>query len=175
MAPIIPLSHAAPCDDCGDLGLRIDRHGVWLYHGSPILRKEMVCLFASMLRRAEDGAYWLISADERGTIQVDDVPFVVVEMFSVGDGRDRRISFRTNVDEIVSLDVEHRLRLAPCRETGDLIPYVLIRDGLEAKLNRAVYYHLMELGDLETIATEELFGLWSNGTFFSLGRLEDTI
>lgn len=162
-----------PPDDCGDLGLRIDRDGRWFYHGSPIGRKEMVCLFASMMRRLPDGSYWLITDDEKGTIVVDDAPFLAVEMFTAGGGRDLMVSFRTNVDEMVTVDDAHPLRIAECPETGEPMPYVYLRDGLEARLTRSVYYELVAQGFEEKVGGDDLYGLWSSGTFFPLGRLSD--
>ncbi|MEW5728637.1 MAG: DUF1285 domain-containing protein [Pseudomonadota bacterium] len=169
----LPDPHADLVDDCGDIGIRIDRQGRWFYHGSPISRKEMVCLFSSMLRRLGDGSYWLITPDERGRIQVDDVPFLAVEMFRCGSGREMVVSFRTNMDEIVTVDGEHPLRVVECPETGEPVPYVMVRDGLEARLTRAVYYELVAQGFEEKVGGEELYGLWSSGTFFPLGRLTD--
>jgi hypothetical protein len=160
--------------DCGDLGIRIDRNGVWLYHGSPINRKEMVCLFASVLERRADGSYWLVTPGEMGTIEVEDVPFVAVEMFSCGCGREKVVSFRTNMDEIVTVDADHALRIAECGETGEPLPYVHVRDGLEARLTRSVYYELVAQGFEEKVDGEELYGLWSSGTFFPLGRLGES-
>lgn len=157
--------------NCGDLGLRIDRSGRWFYHGSPINRKEMVCLFASVLERHDDGSYWLVTPDECGTIQVDDVPFVAVEMFTCGCGREKVVSFRTNMDEIVTVDADHGLRIIECVETGEPQPYVHVRDGLEARLTRSVYYELVAQGFEEKVDGEELYGLWSSGIFFPLGRL----
>lgn len=159
--------------NCGDLGLRIDRNGRWFYHGSPINRKEMVCLFSSVMERRADGSYWLVTPDEMGTIQVDDVPFLAVEMFTCGCGREKVVSFRTNMDELVTVDAEHGLRIATCPETGEPLPYVHVRDGLEARLTRSVYYELVALGFEEKVDGEELYGLWSSGTFFPLGRLDE--
>lgn len=161
-------------DHCGDLGIRIDRDGRWFYHGSPIGRKEMVCLFASLMSRAEDGSYWLIAPDEMGTITVEDVPFLAVEMFTCGCGRDQVVSFRTNVDELVTVDADHPLRIVECPETGEPLPYVYLRDGLEARLTRSVYYELVGLGFEEKVGGDDLYGLWSSGTFFPLGRLSDS-
>ncbi len=169
----LPALPADPCEDCGDLGIRIDRQGRWFYHGSPIARKEMVCLFASMLRRRDDGSYWLVTPDERGRIHVEDVPFVAVEMFRCGAGREMVVSFRTNMDEIVTVDGDHPLRIVECPKTGEQIPYVMVRDGLEARLTRAVYYELVAQGFEEKVGGEDLYGLWSSGTFFPLGRLTD--
>lgn len=168
-----PAKRCRPPTDCGDLGLRIDRNGRWFYHGSPIDRKEMVCLFASVLERRADGSYWLVTPEEMGTIQVDDVPFLAVEMFTCGCGRDKVVSFRTNMDELVTVDDGHPLCIRECGESGELVPYVLVRDGLEARLTRSVYYDLVAQGFTETVDGEEHYGLWSSGTFFPLGRLDD--
>ncbi|MDT8264849.1 DUF1285 domain-containing protein, partial [Roseomonas sp. DSM 102946] len=56
--------------------MRIARDGTWHYRGSPIGRKELVCLFASVLKRLPDGGYVLETPAERGRIAVDDAPFV---------------------------------------------------------------------------------------------------
>lgn len=161
-------------DDCGFLGIRIDRAGQWFYHGSPIGRKEMVCLFASLMERHKDGSYWLVSPDEKGWIEVEDVPFMAVEMFTCGSGREMVVSFRTNVDELVTVDGDHPLRLTECPDTGEPVPYVMIRDGLEARLTRAVYYELVAHGFEEKVGEDDLYGLWSRGTFFPLGQLDST-
>lgn len=151
----------------GPLNMRVMRDGTWFYHGTPIARKEMVCLFASMLTRREDGTYWLVAPTEEGLIEVEDVPFLAVELFCCGSGRDTIFSFRTNVDEIITLDCAHRLRV----NDGDAPPYLSVRPGLEARLTRAVYYEMVALGGEEKIGDEMLFGIWSHGQFFSLGRL----
>ena len=72
------------------LGLRIMSDGTWRYRGSPIERSELVKLFASVLRREPDGSYWLVTPVERGRIEVDDVPFVAVELATQGVGRTGR-------------------------------------------------------------------------------------
>jgi hypothetical protein len=156
-------------DVCGDLGIRIERSGRWLYHGSPIPRKEMVCLFASMLTRRADGSYWLVTPDEAGRIEVDDVPFLAVELFACDCGPAGVVSFRTNVDEIVTVDGEHPLRVAEDPRTGDPIPYVMVRDGLEARLTRPVYYELVARGVEHKVEGRDLYGVWSKGIFFPLG------
>ena len=159
-------------DDCGDLGIRIDRQGRWFYHGSPINRKEMVCLFASVMHRTEDGTYLLITPGEMGRIEVEDVPFLAVEMAMAGSGRDAVISFRTNMDEIVTVDGGHPLRIAQDGAEGEPSPYVMVRNGLEARLTRSVYYELVAQGWEEDLGGEKVYGLWSSGIFFPLGRLD---
>jgi len=168
-----PAQSVEAPEDHGDLGIRIDRSGRWYYHGSPIHRKDMVCLFASMLMRRADGSYWLVTDDETGRIEVEDVPFLAVELFTGGGGRDMMVSFRTNMDELVTVDARHPLRVAEDPRTGEPVPYVLVRDGMEARLTRSVYYELVAIGFEEKVGGDQLYGLWSSGTFFSLGRLAD--
>lgn len=158
---------------CGDIDMRIGRDGTWFYKGSPIGRKEMVCLFASVLIRQKDGSFWLITPAEMARIEVEDAPFLAVEMFSCGSGRERTVSFRTNVDELVTVNRDHPLRVAPDPKTGEPVPYVLVRDGLEAKLARPVYYEMVALGHEEETPTGNQFGIWSSGLFFPLGKLEE--
>ena len=156
----------------GDLDMRIARDGTWFYRSSPITRQRLVRLFASVLRREDDGSYWLVTPVERGRVTVEDAPFVAVEVNSEGADRNRRLSFRTNLDEIVAAGPGHPLRI----ETGandEPMPYLLVRPGLEAKLNRPVFYELVELADAERGDGGGPFGLWSDGMFFDLGDPED--
>ena len=95
--------HARPPRvECGDLPFIIKRDGTWLYRGTPIGRKEMVCLFSSVLRRDAAGEYWLETPAERGRIEVEDTPWTAVELDWTGDGPSQVLSFRTNVDQVVA-------------------------------------------------------------------------
>lgn len=156
----------------GHLNIAIDRDGAWYYEGSLIARKELVCLFASALRRDRDGCYWLATPREFGRIDVADVPFVAVELFVGGSGCGQIVSFRTNVDQIVSVDTDHPLRVIHDPETGEPSPYVMVRDGLEARLTRSVFYQLVALGVEETSSGEPLLGVWSGGQFYVLGKVD---
>ncbi len=158
---------------CGDLEMRIARDGTWFYHGSPIGRKPLVKLFASLLSRDEDGVYWLTTPVEKGRVEVDDAPFLAVEVTVVGEGRGQALRFRTNLDDEVTADDDHPLRVAFHPETGEPSPYVLVRSRLEALISRSVFYELVENGVEEVIANEALFGVWSAGSFFPLGSLGD--
>jgi hypothetical protein len=155
---------------CGDLGMRIDRSGGWHYRGSPIARPALVKLFSGILHRLPDGSYWLVTPGEQGTIEVEDVPFVVLEMRSTGEGRQRTLEFRTNIDEWITAGPRHPLRLQESGVPPVEVPYLLVRDRLEARLSRPVFYELVELAE----PTEDDLGfvVWSGGTPFSLGRTE---
>jgi hypothetical protein len=160
--------------ECGDLPFLIRRDGTWLYRGSPIGRKELVCLFASVLKREADGAFWLETPAERGRIEVEDAPFVAVELDWRGSGRNQSLSFRTNVDEIVTAGPEHPIRISYDIITCAPTPYIKLRDGagrypIEARIARAVYYELAALAEPHIVLGRREFGVWSRGRFFSLG------
>ena len=162
--------------ECGDLPFLIRRDGVWLYRGSPINRKELVCLFASVLRREEDGSFWLQTPAERGRIEVEDAPFVAVELDWNGDDRQQVLSFRTNVDQVVTAGPDNPIRVAHDLLTCEPTPYLLVRPGaghwsIEARINRAVYYELVALAVPEWVGSRRMLGVWSSGKFFPLGEM----
>lgn len=162
--------------DCGHLPFLIKRDGTWLYRGTPINRKELVCLFASVLRRDEDGAFWLQTPAERGRIDVEDAPFVAVELDWSGEDTGQVLSFRTNVDQVVTADADHPIRLSHDILTCEPTPYLRVRAGdgdfgIEARITRAVYYELVALGTSRWVGGRRVLGVWSGGQFFSLGEL----
>jgi hypothetical protein len=158
-----------PPIDRGDLEMRIARDGTWFYRGSPIGRPALVKLFASVLRREADGRYWLVTPAERGLVQVEDVPFLAVAVTVEGEGRDQRLIFRTNLDEFVTAGRDNPLRVETAA-SGEPAPYIPVRDSLEARLARPVFYELVELGTEELIGETTQFGVWSRGVFFRLGE-----
>lgn len=141
--------------DCGHSNMRIARDGSWFHEGRPIRRPAMVRLFASILRREPGGEYVLVTPVEKLTIDVEEAPFVAVEMKGEGEARERSLAFRLNTGDIVVAGPEHRLRL----ENGR--PYLSVRRGLDALLARPVFYELAELALAEG-------GVWSGGAFFAL-------
>lgn len=163
---------AGRCVVHDSLDIRIDRSGLWYYRGTPIRRKELVCLFGSVLHRRGDGRYWLITPGEMGPIEVEDVPFLAVELYVCGAGREQTLSLRSNIDEIVTIDAACPLRVATDPESGEPSPYVRLRDGIEARITRAVFYELVGLGVEEAVDGRRRFGVWSSGQFFALGSLD---
>lgn len=157
-----------PSVDHGDLEMRIARDGTWYYRGTPINRLSLVKLFATVLRRDENGGYSLVTPVERGRVAVEDAPFIAVEVERRGEGREQQLVFRTNVDENVIAGPDHPIRV----ETGandEPMPYLLVRSGIEARLARPVFYELVDYADAAREAGEPGFGVWSGGMFFSLG------
>jgi hypothetical protein len=150
---------------CGDLDMRIASDGTWHYLKTPIGRPALVKLFASVLKR-EDDKYFLVTPVEKCGIVVDDAPFLAVEMKVDAGARGRVLNFRTNVDDWVPCGPEHRLRFEPEPDTGGLKPYLYVRRDLWAKVTRALFYDLVELGEERDVGGERMFGLVSDGEFF---------
>lgn len=151
--------------------IKIDRAGVWHHEGRPIARIPLVKLFASILRRETDGSYWLVTPVERGRVDVEDVPFVLVDLAVDGSGLEQTIRLRSNLDEWVTIGPDHPLRLrrpSDGRSDTGLIPYVEIRPGLDGRLLRPVYYDLVDLGEDDQQDGVLRYGIWSAGQFFAL-------
>ena len=157
-----------PAMFCGDIDIRIAADGTWFHEGGPIGRKNLVKLFASVLKRDGEGDYWLVTPVERARIRVDDAPFVAVELQATGTGQDQRLTFRTNIDAEVTADRDHPLTFRP-RPGGEPAPYLSLGGGLSARAIRAGYYELVALGVVEKRDGEDQFGVWSAGEFFSFG------
>lgn len=150
---------------CGDLDMRIARDGLWYYLGTPIGRKNLVKLFASIIRKDGDD-YFLVTPVEKVGIKVDDAPFVAVDFTIFGAGQNQSVSFRTNMDEEVIASSSKPLRVEIAPDTGEVSPYVLVRSNLEALIDRKSFYRLFEICCKENYEGQEWVGLWSEGTFF---------
>lgn len=158
---------------CGDLDMRIGADGTWYYMKTPIGRKRLRRLFSTVLRRDEDGKYYLVTPVEKCGITVDDAPFVAVAMEVEGTGREQTLKFVTNVEDEVIAGPDHPLRFENESGTEGLKPYVHVRGRLEALVNRAVFYDLAEIGSVEPVEGEEMYGVWSGGEFFSIMPAKD--
>ena len=158
---------------CGDIDIRIARDGTWHYLGSPIGRKPLVKLFASVLQRDASGDYWLITPAEMCRISVDDAPFNAVEMSVDSEELGQVFRFRTNIDEVVTAGPDHAIRVAIDQETGEPAPYIMVREGLEALIVRSVFYELVEHGEERYINGKKMLTICSNGVVFEIGPLDD--
>ena len=156
---------------CGDLDMRIARDGTWFYQGTPIGRPALVRLFSTILKR-EDGKHYLVTPVEKVGIQVDDAPFMAVEMVREQADGGRLLCFRTNVDDWVPCDAEHRLRFE-AGDDGGLTPYLHVRADLWAKVTRALYYDLVDLGEERVVEGRPMFGVVSGGEFFAMATADE--
>lgn len=154
---------------CGDIDMKIAADGTWFYQKTPIGRPALVKLFASILKREND-RYFLVTPVEKVGIVIEDAPFLAVEMTVDRAAPDQALRFRTNVDEIVEAGPGHALRFEPEPETGGLKPYLHVRRDLWAKVTRALFYDLVELGEERDIDGKAMFGVASNGEFFPMAE-----
>lgn len=155
---------------CGDLDMRIASDGTWFYLGTPIGRPALVRLFSTILKK-EDGKHFLVTPVEKVGIQVDDAPFLAVEMLKDEGDKGRALRFRTNVDDWVNCDAGHRLRFEMA-DDGGLTPYLHVRADLWAKVTRALYYDLVDMGEERVVDGQEIFGVASAGEFFAMADAE---
>jgi hypothetical protein len=155
---------------CGDLDMRIASDGTWYYMGTPIGRPALVRLFSTILKR-EDGKHFLVTPVEKVGIRVDDAPFLAVEMQKRASGDGPFLRFRTNVDDWVDCDAAHRLRFEAAAD-GGLTPYLHVRADLWAKVTRALYYDLVDMGEERMVDGQEMFGVESAGEFFPMADAE---
>ena len=168
-----PPVHTWNPDYCGEIEIRIARDGTWYYQGTPINRERMVQLFSTVLRRDDDDVYYLVTPVEKLAIEIEDAPFVAVEMTVHGTGRGQVLVFRTNVDDEVMAGAEHPIRIVVDPDAGQPAPYIHVRDRLEALIARAVFYDLVELGVEEEHNGESHFGVWSADVFFPLAKVTE--
>ncbi|WP_240610980.1 DUF1285 domain-containing protein [Oceaniglobus ichthyenteri] len=156
---------------CGDLDIHIARDGTWFYLGTPIGRKPLVRLFSTILKREGDN-YFLVTPVEKVGITVEDAPFVAVD-FQVGGGDTPTLTFETNVGDFVTADAGHPIRVIRDAESGEPAPYVMVRAGLEALIDRKSFYRLVDQGEAAHHNGQDWFGVWSSAQFFPIIPVAD--
>jgi hypothetical protein len=153
---------------CGDIDMEIRADGTWFYMGTPIGRAPLVRLFSTVLRKDDDGKTYLVTPVEKVGIRIIDAPFVAVEMSTtISDGQ-QRLTFRTNVGDVVEAGGEHPIRFVIHGENKELKPYLHVRGRLEALVSRAVMYDLVELGETLEISGVDMFCVRSGGATFGV-------
>lgn len=151
----------------GDSAMEIRADGSWYHEGGRINRPAMVRLFSTILRREADGSHVLVTPAEKLGIAVEDTPFRAVEMKSEGEGSARKLVFRLDTDDLVLAGAAHPLSFGSDPDNPDPRLHVrgVIGNGLEARIDRTLYYELVELA---LAAGEEPSAIWSNGARFPL-------
>jgi uncharacterized protein len=147
----------------GESEMRITANGTWYHQGSEIRRPAMVRAFSSLLRHDSEGKHWLVTPQQKLSIDVEDAPFVVVELHSEGAFEHRRLAFRLNSDDLVMSGPDSAI------EFRNGLPYLHVRYGLWAKIARSVYYELAEIALSESPEEPKI---WSDGVAFAIGAAE---
>lgn len=157
-----PVAQWAP-EHLGNSEMRIARDGTWYHQGTPINRESMVRLFSTILRREPDGAHVLVTPVEKLSIEVEDTPFVAVEVKSEGEARGRKLAFRLNTGDLIVADAQHPIQITGTEDAPR--PILRVRGNMEARIERTAYYALAEWAIEDG---DDPVGLWSDGTFFRL-------
>lgn len=122
---------------CGDLDMEICTDGSWYYQGTPIGRPAMVRLFSTILKREGD-EYFLVTPVEKVRIRVQDAPFIAID----ADISTDEILFTTNVGDVFTADTSHAILTKGTSDSPR--PYVHVRNGLWALIDRKTFYRLAE-------------------------------
>ena len=154
---------------CGDIDMRIAADGTWFYQKTPIGRPALVKLFSGILKREGD-KYFLVTPVEKVGLIVEEAPFLAVELATEHGPGGQALSFRTNVDDWVTAGPGHALRFEQDAATGGLKPFLHVRRDLWAKVTRALFYDLVELGEERDVAGKAMFGVASGGEFFAMAE-----
>lgn len=152
-------------DFCGDIDMQIRHDGSWFYMGTPIGRKALVKLFASVLKKEGDD-YFLVTPVEKIGIQVEDVPFII----NTCEMQDDHLVFTSNCEDKLVVGEEHPVVLQQDKVTGDLLPYVNVRRNLWARLSRNVFYQLAEEGEEVQEQGKSMLRISSGDYHFPLGE-----
>jgi len=146
----------------GDIDIVIHSDGRWSHGGSPIEREGLVRLFASLLRREEDGAYYLVTPVEKWRIRVERHPLVAVDCDRTGHNGDGAWFVLLNTGGRCRIGGRYRLhvgdgstqsatqhpssddRVSGRKSGGEQgpLPWVELPNGLSAQLTRAAWYRL---------------------------------
>jgi hypothetical protein len=152
-------------DFCGDIDIQIKHDGSWLYMGTPIGRKPLVKLFASVLKKEKE-KYYLVTPVEKVGIQVEDVPFVITQW----DKQDQHLLLTTQTNDSVVVGDSNPVKLMHDKKTEALLPYVNVRRNLWARLHQNVYYQLVEIAETDVNNGINSLKLSSGEYSFDLGH-----
>ena len=165
----LPPVHAWNPQNCGDIQMEIRADGSWWHEGVKIKRERLVKLFSRILRKDDDDQIYLVTPYEKVIVHVEDAPFVAIRVDRVGaPGLEQILAFTTNLGDVVTASADLPIRVETDPVTLEPSPYVLIRDRLEAKLSRPVFYELANMAEAYEGSAGQL-GVWSSGQFFELG------
>ncbi len=170
----LPPVHLWEPPFCGDIDIRVHRDGRWSYLGSVIERPALVRLLASVLRRDEDGDYYLVTPVEKMRIQVEDAPLQVIRAESSRDSAQQPLwLLYTLTGDCIELGPQHALWVEEKAGSGEPMPYVHVRARLHARLMRNPFYQLVDAAEPgERVGERCHYGVWSAGHFFSLGLVD---
>ncbi|UUS60504.1 MULTISPECIES: DUF1285 domain-containing protein [unclassified Acinetobacter] len=163
---IPPLDQWHP-KHCGAMDLKVLANGEWWHDGQLIKRQALIDLFSTVLWK-EDGKFYLKTPVEQIEIQVEDEPLFVNQVDTLELENKRYIQFTTTTQDVIVVDDEHPIFMREYQ--GELRPYVHVRFGINALIQRAAFFHLVEMGELlENEQGESILVLQSGDLHLQLG------
>ena len=164
-----PINRWSPSEEA-DIGLSIDRAGRWYCQRSEITRVRMLKFFASLLS-CRDDCHYLITPQVKYRVWVEECPLLAVDFETTGQGETQCVFLRTNMDDTIRAGKRHPLCFQSDPDTGHVLPTVQVREGLLAKLTRAVYYRLADLA-VPAVPEDQtgtpVLHIWSDGEQFQI-------
>ena len=158
---IPPLDQWHP-KHCGAMDLKVKANGEWWHEGQLIKRQSMIDLFSTVLWK-EGGKFYLKTPVEQIEIEVEDEPLFVNSVEQIQLEGLHYIQLSTTTQDVVIVDQEHPIFM---REfDGELRPYVHVRFGINALIQRASFFHLIEMGELMENQQGESILLLKSGNF----------
>lgn len=158
---IPPLDQWHP-KHCGAMDLKVKANGEWWHEGQLIKRQSMIDLFSTVLWK-EGGKFYLKTPVEQIEIEVEDEPLFVNQVDQVEINQQTFLQLTTTTQDVVIVDQEHPIFM---REfDGELRPYVHVRFGINALIQRASFFHLVEMGELMENQQGESILLLKSGNF----------
>ena len=157
---IPPLDQWHP-KHCGAMDLNVLANGEWWHEGQLIKRQPMIDLFSTVLWK-EEGKFYLKTPVEMIEIEVEDEPLFVNQVDQVEIEGKTYLQLTTMTQDIIIVDSEHPIFMRQYQD--ELRPYVHVRFGINALIQRAAFLHLVEMGELgESAAGEAVFSLERGG------------
>jgi hypothetical protein len=148
----------------GDIDIRIDREGKWFHEDVKIERDSIVRLFANILRREDDGEYYLVTPGEKWRIKVDLLPLIVTDIAWSSDETPEPVLQATlNTGKCYAINADQPLYLEPAM---DYIAAIRLPHGLAALFSRNAWYNLVDMAQ----STAGRSTVTSAGQLFQLER-----
>ena len=146
---IPPLEQWHP-KHCGKMDLIVKANGEWWHEGQLIKRQALLDLFSKVLWKEND-KFYLKTPVEQIEIEVEDEPLLVNQVEQIEIEAQTFLQLTTTNQDVVIIDEAHPIFMRDYpNEAGEmeLRPYVHVRFGINALIQRAAFYHLIDLGSL---------------------------
>jgi hypothetical protein len=131
--------------DCnGNIPIYINAQGDWFHDGGRIERDSLVRLFASILRREDDGDYYLVTPHEKWRIAVEQHALLITDICSLAGVDQPVLEACLNTGKRVCIGEEFPLFLDPA--VGG-IAAMRLPHRLTALCTRSAWYRLVDLAD----------------------------